>query len=145
MAIVIDIKNAIRNAIYSKDETINFFFNEILTVEYPYVFFYIPSFKLDGNINSNHWRKLTLMCVVEYAQSEGNSTTELWEYMDKLNSAYSLFEFKDTKISAQNVEFKIVEEVLQMTFDLEFYAKEQDTTEIMKELELQLTLMGEME
>lgn len=145
MTIVIDIKNAVRNAIYSKDETIKFFFDEILTVKYPYVFFYIPSFRLDGNIDSNHWRKLTLMCVVEYAQSEGNSTTKLWEYMDKLNEAYSLFEFKDTKISAQNIEFKIVEEVLQMTFDLEFYVKEQETTEIMKELELQLTLMGEME
>ena len=143
MAIVIDIKDSIRNAIYSKDENINFFFNEILKVKYPYVFFYIPSFKLEGKIDSSHWRKVTLMCVVEYAQSEGNTTTDLWEYMDNLNDAYSLFDFLDTKISSKNVEFKIVEGVLQMTFDLEFYLKLEEVYELMQELDI--TLMGEME
>lgn len=143
MAIVIDIKDSIRNAIFTKDANINFFFNEILKVEYPYVFFYIPSLKLDGNIDDNYWRKITLMCVVEYAQSEGNTTTMLWEYMDKLNEAYSVFDFLNTKLSARNVDFKIVESVLQMTFDLEFYLKEEELTELMKEIDL--TLMGEME
>ena len=143
MAIVIDIKNAIRGAIYSKDNEINFFFNEIKKVEYPYVFFYIPSFKLPCQIDSNHWQKVNLMCVVEYAQSEGNTTTDLWEYMDKLNDAYSLFDFLNTKISSKNVEFKIVEGVLQMTFDLEFYLKLEEVYELMQELDL--TLMGEME
>ena len=143
MAIVIDIKNAIRGAIYSKDNEINFFFNEIKKVEYPYVFFYIPSFKLPCQIDPNHWQKVNLMCVVEYAKSESNSATQLWTYADKLSEAYSLFDFKDTKISAKNVEYKLVEGVLQMTFDLEFYLKQQDLTELMQELDL--TLMGEME
>ena len=138
MAIIIDIKNAIRKAIYTRDNEINFFFNEILKVQYPYVFFYIPSFKLDKAVNSEHWRKLNLMCVVEYAESENNSVTNLWEYSDTLSEVYSLFEFEDTKIQARNIEFKIVEGVLQMTFDLEVYVKAIDETELMQELELNI-------
>lgn len=136
MAIILDIKNAIRKAIYSKDNSINFFFNEIIKVEYPYVFFYIPSFKIDKVINELHWRKLSLMCVIEYARAEDSTTTELWEYSDNLTEVYSLFEFLDTKLEARNIEFKTVEGVLQMTFDLELYAKNIDETEIMQELDL---------
>ena len=136
MAVIIDIKNAIRRAIYTRDNSINFFFNEILKVEYPYVFFYIPSFKLDKAICTDYWRELTLMCVVEYAAEEDNTTTQLWEYADTLSEVYSLFEFADTKVSAKNIEFKTVEGVLQMTFDLELYIKYEDETELMKELDL---------
>ena len=136
MAIIIDIKNAIRKAIYTKDNTINFFFNEILKVQYPYVFFYIPSFKLDKAIDAEYWRKLSLMCVIEYAETEDSTSTELWGYMDTLSEVYSLFEFADTKLQARNIEFKIVEGVLQMTFDLELYVKYEDETELMKELAL---------
>lgn len=138
MAIIIDIKNAIRKAIYTEDNEINFFFNEILKVQYPYVFFYIPSYRLDKAVNSEHWRKLNLMCVIEYAKSEGSSVTDLWEYSDKLSEVYSLFTFADTKIQARNIEFKIVEGVLQMTFDLEVYVKAIDETELMQELELKI-------
>lgn len=138
MAIIIDIKNAIRKAIYTRDKEINFFFNEILKVQYPYVFFYIPSYKLDKAVNSEHWRKLNLMCVIEYAESENNSVTDLWEYSDTLSEVYSLFTFADTKIQARNIEFKIVEGVLQMTFDLEVYVKAIDETELMQELELNI-------
>jgi hypothetical protein len=138
MAIIIDIKNAIRKAIYTRDNEINFFFNEILKVQYPYVFFYIPSYRLDKAVNSEHWRKLNLMCVIEYAESENNSVTDLWEYSDTLSEVYSLFTFADTKIQARNIEFKIVEGVLQMTFDLELYVKAIDETELMQELELNI-------
>lgn len=138
MAIIIDIKNAIRKAIYTRDNEINFFFNEILKVQYPYVFFYIPSYRLEKAVNSEHWRKLNLMCVIEYAESENNSVTDLWEYSDTLSEVYSLFSFADTKIQARNIEFKIVEGVLQMTFDLEVYVKAIDETELMQELELNI-------
>lgn len=138
MAIIIDIKNAIRRAIYTQDNAINFFFNEILKVQYPYVFFYIPSFKLDKAVDTYYWRKLTLMCVIEYAESEDNTTTELWEYMDTLSVVYSSFDFADTKLEARNIEFKIVEGVLQMTFDLEVYFKYEDETELMNELNLSI-------
>ena len=138
MAIIVDIKNAIRKAIYTRDNEINFFFNEILKVQYPYVFFYIPSYKLDKAVNSEHWRKLNLMCVIEYAESENNSVTDLWEYSDTLSEVYSLFSFADTKIQARNIEFKIVEGVLQMTFDLEVYVKAIGETELMQELELNI-------
>ncbi len=141
MAIIIDIKNAIRRAIYTQDNAINFFFNEILKVQYPYVFFYIPSFKLDKAVDSEYWRKLTLMCVIEYAVSEDNTTTELWEYADVLSEAYSLFDFADTKLEARNIEFKTVEGVLQMTFDIDVYVKYEDElneAELMQELTLQI-------
>ena len=138
MAIIIDLKNAIRKAIYQRDNTINFFFNEILKVQYPYVFFYIPSFKVEKAINSEYWRKVNLMCVIEYALKENNSSSDLWQYADVLNEVYALFEFEDTKLRARNTEFKIVDGVLQMTFDLEFYVKAEDETELMQLLALQL-------
>ena len=138
MAIIIDIKNAIRKAIYNKDNSINFFFDEILKVKYPYVFFYIPSYKVEKALSTNYWRKLTLMCVVEYAKNEGNSTTDLWAYADTLDEALALFEFADTKIGVKNAEYKIVDGVLQMTFDLEVYVKQIDETELMEELDFSI-------
>ena len=138
MAIIIDIKNAIRKAIYTKDNNINFFFNEILKVQYPYVFFYIPSYRVEKAVDTNYWRKLTLMCVVEYAKGENNSTSDLWSYADTLDETLSLFEYADTKIGVKNAEYKLVEGVLQMTFDLEVYVKLVDETDIMQELELGL-------
>ncbi len=136
MAIVIDFKNAIRKAIFKKDDTVNFYFNEILRVQYPYVFFYIPSFSLERAIDPEHWRKVKLMCVVEYAKDEDSTAAELWEYMDTLAEAYKLFDFLDTKLRVENPEFKLVDGVLQMTFDLEFYAREKDATELMEYLDL---------
>lgn len=136
MAIIIDLKNAIRKAIYTQDNTINFFFNEILRVEYPYVFFYIPSFKIDRAIGIDIWSKLTLMCVVEYAKDEDSTSTELWSYADTFSEAYKLFDFADTKLRADDTEFKIVDGVLQMTFNLELYVKKEDETELMEELDL---------
>ena len=135
MAIIIDLKNAIRDSINGIDNTINFNFNEIEVAEYPFIFFYIPSYKLDKAIDSEYWRKLTLMCVLEYAKSEENSSTELWTYADTLTNTVKAFTFKDTKLSALNPELKLVDGVLQMTFDLEFYVKEKDLTPLMEELE----------
>lgn len=139
MAIIIDLKNAIRKAIFTKDDNINFFFNEILRVQYPYVFFYIPSFRLERALDAEYWRKLTLMCVVEYAKDEDSTATELWEYADTLADAYKLFDFLNTKLSVDNPEFTIVDGVLQMTFNLEFYVKLEDMTELMEELDFTIT------
>lgn len=138
MAIIIDLKNAIRKAIYTRNNELTFFFNEILRVEYPYVFFYIPSFKLERAIDTEYWRKLTLMCVIEYAESEDNTTTVLWEYADTLADVYKLFDFADTKLRADDIEFKIVDDVLQMTFNLELYVKKEDENELMEYLDLTL-------
>ena len=138
MAIIIDLKNAIRDSIYGIDNKINFNFNEIETVDYPYIFFYIPSYKLDKPVDNTGWSKLTLLCVLEYAKTEDNNNADLWEYADILPKMVRSFAFKDTKLSARNDELKIVDGVLQLTFDLEFYVKEQDTTELMEELEFTL-------
>lgn len=76
------------------------------------------------------------MCVVEYAKEEDSTASDLWEYMDILASAYKSFKFLDTELSAKNVEFKTVDGVLQMTFDLEFYVKENEMYDLMQELDL---------
>lgn len=135
MAIILDLKNAIRDNINGIDNTINFNFNEIQTVDYPYIFFYIPSYRLDRPIDKNGWSKLTLLCVLEYAKTEDNNNAELWNYADVLPHMVRNFTFKDTKLSARNDEMKLVDGVLQLTFDLEFYVKEQDTDKLMQELE----------
>ena len=118
MAIILDLKNAIRDNIHGIDADINFNFNEIQTVDYPYIFFYIPSYRLDKAIASEYWRKLTLMCVLEYANSEDNNQTALWSYADTLSEMVKAIPFKDTKLSGRNLEQKTVDGVLQLTFDL---------------------------
>lgn len=138
MAIIIDLKDAIRDNIHGIDADINFNFNEIQTADYPYIFFYIPSYRLDKAIDSEYWRKLTLMCVLEYANSEYNNQTALWSYADTLSEMVKAIPFKDTKLSGRNLEQKTVDGVLQMTFDLEFYVKATDDTELMRELEFTL-------
>lgn len=145
MAIIIDIKDAIRKAIYTKDNTINFNFNEILTVKYPYVFFYITTFQLEKAIDEENWRKLTLACVVEYAKDEDSTATELWSYADMLSEALKTFKFGDSNITALNQEFRIADGVLQMTFDLDVYVKllPEGEAEMMEELEL--TILKENE
>ena len=135
MAIIIDLKNAIRDNIHGIDANINFNFNEIETADYPYIFFYIPSYRLDKAIDSEYWRKLTLMCVLEYANSEDNNQSTLWSYADTLSDMVKAIPFKDTKLSSRNLDFKTVDGVLQLTFDLEFYVKVADETELMQELE----------
>lgn len=136
MAIIIDLKNAIRKAIYDRDKSINFYFDEMLKTRFPYVFFYVPSYKLDSAICADYWRKLTLLCVIEYEKEEKSSSADLWSYADVLADTYKLFDFADTKLRVENPEFKTVNGVLQMTFNLEFYVKEEDTTELMKYLDL---------
>jgi hypothetical protein len=135
MAIIIDLKNAIRDNIHGIDADINFNFNEIETVDYPFIFFYIPSYRLDKAIDSEYWRRLTLMCVLEYGNSENNNQTALWNYADTLSEMVKTIPFKDTVLSGRNLEIKTVDEVLQLTFDLDFYVKEADVTELMQELE----------
>lgn len=135
MAIIIDLKNAIRDNIHGIDAVINFNFNEIQTVDYPYIFFYIPSYRLDKAIDFEYWRKLTLMCVLEYANSEENNQATLWNYADTLSNMVKAIPFKGTVLSGRNLEQRTVDGVLQLTFDLEFYVKEVDVTALMQELE----------
>lgn len=138
MAVIIDLKNAIRDNINVIDSTINFNFNEIETADYPFIFFYIPSYKLDKAIDSEYWRKLTLMCVLEYGNSEDNNQTTLWSYADTLSEMVKAIPFKNTVLSGRNTEFKTVDGVLQMTFDLDLYVKAVDDTELMRILEFDI-------
>lgn len=135
MAVITDLKDAIRDNIYGINANINFNFNEIETADYPYIFFYIPSYRLDKAIDSEYWRKLTLMCVLEYAESEFNNQSTLWGYADTLSGMVKAIPFKDTVLSGRNLEIRSVDKVLQLTFDLEFYVKEIDETELMQELD----------
>lgn len=142
MSIIIDLKNAIRDNINEIDNTINFNFNEIETVDYPFIFFYIPSYRIDKAIDSEYWRKLTLLCVLEYGNSEQNNQATMWGYADTLSNMVKTISFKDTVLSGRNIEIKTVDDVLQMTFDLEFYVREADTTALMEELEFTISNGG---
>ena len=138
MAIIIDIKDAIRDNIHGIDNTINFNFNEIETVDYPFIYFYITNFNLDKAIDSEYWRRLTLMCVLEYANSEDNNNTTLWSYADTLSNMVKAIPFKNTVIEGRNTELKIVDGVLQMTFDIDVYVKEISNDDLMQELQFTL-------
>ena len=54
---------------------------------------------------------------------------------------FAIFEYEDIKITPMNTMFRIVEGVLQMTFNLNFYVKEQEVAELMQEL--QFTIITE--
>ncbi|MBS4760952.1 MAG: hypothetical protein KHX03_09675 [Clostridium sp.] len=140
MDIIVDLKNAIRKSIYELDKTVNFNFEEIQTATYPYVFFYISNYRIIEHIDPTRNAKLDLQCVLEYASEENPKNADLWSYEDNLRLATKNFEFLNTKLFAQNLTFKIVDGVLQMTFDLTLYVKETDKTELMKEL--QMTIKG---
>lgn len=139
MAIIIDVKDAIRDSANRLNNSLNFNFNEIQTVDYPYLFFYIPSCRLEDVIDDEYWRKVTLLCVLEYAESEDNNNTTLWSFEETLSKIIKNFEFKNTRISGRNREFKIVDGVLQMTFDLEFYVKKISEEDLMEILEFTIT------
>lgn len=138
MSIIIDLKNAIRKAVYRQDNSINFNFNEIQVSTYPYIFFYIPRYSIIEHIDPTRNKELNLQCVLEYAKEENPQTSDLWAYEEYFRKALNSFEFLNTKIFAQNPEYSIVDGVLQMTFDLTVYVKEIDETELMEHLEFSI-------
>ena len=135
MAIITDIKNAIRDKIHSMDADVHFNFNEMKTTTFPYLFFYIPSFKIDKAVNPFSFSKLDLLCVLEYEKQDGTKTVDLWEYADILSEILMVIPLYNGSITPRNIEYKIVDGVLQCTFDVTAYIKAEDTTELMEELE----------
>lgn len=131
MAIIIDLKNAIRDKIHSLDADINFNFNEIETVDYPYIFFYIPSYRIDKALDPEYWRKLELLCVLEYANSEDNNNNELWGYADTLTQMITNILFNGAYLNGRDPELKIIDDVLQLTFNLELYVKVEELADLM--------------
>lgn len=136
MGIILELKNSIRKAIYELDKTVNFNFEEIKKVEYPFVFFYIPNYQIIEHIDPTRNAQLSLNCVLEYASEENPKNADLWAYEDTFRKATKNFVFLNTKYSAVNSEFHIVDGVLQMTFDLTLFVKEIDETELMENLEM---------
>lgn len=136
MGIILDLKNAIRDSIYALDDTMNFNFEEIKVAEFPYVFFYIPNYQIIEPIDNTRLSELNLSCVLEYASEENPNNADLWAYEETFRKATKNFAFYNTKYSAQNVAFKLVDGVLQMTFNLTLWVKEIDETELMQELNL---------
>lgn len=114
----------------------NFNFEEIKRVQYPYVFFYIRNYKIIEPSNPTRWAQVTVNCVLEYCKEADCDNADLWAYEDVFRNATKNFEFMDTKLYAQNPEFSLTDGVLQMLFDLTFYVREQDETELMQELQL---------
>lgn len=136
MTIIVELKNAIRKSIYTLDNSMNFNFEEIKRVQYPYVFFYIRNYKIIEPSDPTRWAQVTANCVLEYCKEADCDNADLWAYEDVFRNATKNFEFMDTKLYAQNPEFSLADGVLQMLFDLTFYVREQDETELMQELQL---------
>lgn len=139
MAIIIDIKNAIRRAIYTRDNDINFFFNEILKVQYPYVYCYFPEIKLDGYASAEYYRNIRGKCVLNCAVNENSTTTELIEYFESLisDAVYSL-NLVGIVVLPSSYSFNTNNNVFQATFDFQYTFKYEDETELMKELNLSI-------
>ena len=112
----------------------SFNFEEIKVAEFPYVFFYIPNYEVIEPIDNTRLSELNLSCVLEYASEENPNNGDLWAYEDTFRKATKNFAFYNTKYSAQNAAFKLVDGVLQMTFDLTIWVKKVDETELMQEL-----------
>ena len=141
MGIVANLKNALRKTLFSADNTTNFTMEEMKRVVYPYTFFYISDFHIDEQSKYN-WRNVVLNCVIEYQKEEETKNIDNWTYAETLqNALLPCFEYEDIKITPMNTMFRIVEGVLQMTFNLNFYVKEQEVAELMQEL--QFTIITE--
>lgn len=136
MGIIVEIKNAIRKSIYTLDKTINFNFEKIKRVQYPYVFFYIRNYKIIEPADPTRWAQVTVNCVLEYCKEADCDNADLWAYEEIFRKATKNFEFLDTKLFALNPEFSLVDGALQMLFDFTFYVRGQDETELMRELQL---------
>lgn len=136
MGIIVELKNAIRKSIYSLDKTMNFNFEKIKRVQYPYVFFYIRNYKIIEPADTTRWAQVTINCVLEYCKEADCDNADLWAYEGIFRKATKNFEFLDTKLFALNSEFSLVDGALQMLFDLTFYVRRQDKTELMRELQL---------
>ena len=74
--------------------------------------------------------------MLEYCKEADCDNADLWAYEDIFRKATKNFEFLDTRLFALNPEFSLVDGALQMLFDLTFYVREQDETELMQELQL---------
>lgn len=135
MAMIIDIKNAVKKAICDKDNTVNFSFNKITAAQYPYIFFSIPCFKIDKAADEYNYSKLNLTCILEYMKEENNSQEDLWAYTDLMTEAFSSFDLLDTKAKAKNISFTTAGDILQMNFELELYIKKEDSADFMEEIE----------
>lgn len=138
MNIAEEIKNAVRKAIFELSPGINFNFNEILTVTYPYVFFSIKNLELERPIDTC-FQNVKALCLIEYAPSPEPKNEDLFKYQQTLSEALSTFDFWNTKIQALNAQFSISEKTLVMSFELSFYARLEDETEVMEEIVLDIT------
>lgn len=57
-----------------------------------------------------------MLCLLEYGYSDEPKTEDLFAFQDVLSGALFSFDFLNTKISALNQQFSIVEKTLKMSF-----------------------------
>lgn len=139
MGIITELKNSIRKSIHELDSEVNFNFEKILTVTYPYVFFHIIEHNITPHIDPTRNSLAKFFCELVYVKCDDPAIEDLWEYEEIFRKATTNFPFLGTKISALDPKFEIVDEALQMRFNLQFPVKEIDETEPMKEINLTIT------
>lgn len=132
---IIELKNAIKTAILAKSPDMNFYFEELKPkAHYPYCFFYIPSYNLESFSGFND---LNILCAIEYKKQENDTNADLWAFAETLQEALMpYFNFLDGKLHPNIAQFRIVDNVLQMEFNLNFMSRKYDIIEFMNELDL---------
>lgn len=134
MNIAQEIKNAIRAAVHGAAADVNFNFEEIKAVEYPYVFLSLQN--IEAEAVDGYFRRVRVLCLLEYGCSDEPKNEELFKFQEVLSGALYSFRFLNTKICARNQQFSIADKTLRMSFELDFYLRLEDDGEMMEELDL---------
>ena len=134
--IIEDIKNAVRNALYRMDETVNFHFEEALRTGFPYVIFSIKDFKVECYSFCGK-QKFDFLIELVYAKSKDNKVLDLINAQEEISKALlPVIDILGKKITLDNVVFKTSNKQLIMTFNLSLYTYENENYETMQTLEL---------
>ncbi len=135
--IIEDIKNSIKNIIYSIDNKIIFHFEEISHTGFPYAVFSLKDFKTQS-FSAFNKQKLYFSFELIFQKSEDNKLAELFDMQEKISKALlPAIKILGKFIALDDVRFSVLNKQLVLNFDLNFYAFENnETNELMQTLDL---------
>lgn len=134
--IIEEIKNSIREIFYNTDSEINFYFESPAHLKLPYAILSLKDFSmLPSSIYDK--QEYSLLFEITYQKSEENKPYELWEFQKELSKLLlPAIKVGDKRITLDEVKFLLSSKQLIMNFALNFYAFENDESEMMKTLDI---------